>query len=113
MPLLDCINQISKYRMCICYGKPPGLFSHMLFSIERELFLLQLSGGNSVLTSLILHPGNQQITEIPCLDFLKQVQVLLTCNVVLDVMNEQFIASKHVFGSLAVKTTNLRQGDHR
>ena len=27
----------------MCYGKPAGLFSHMLFDIERELFLLQLS----------------------------------------------------------------------
>ena len=35
MPLLDCINQISKYTTCMCCGKPAGLFSHMLFDIER------------------------------------------------------------------------------
>ena len=45
-PLFDCINQISKYTMCTCCGKPAGLFSHMLFDIERELFLLQLSRDN-------------------------------------------------------------------
>ena len=81
---------MSKYTMCTCTGKPKGLFSHMLFDIERELFLLQLSGENSVLTSLSLRPGFRQITEIPRLDFLKQVYVLLTCYVVLDVMNEQY-----------------------
>ena len=37
MPLLDCINQISKCTMCMCYGKPAGLFSHMLFDIERVI----------------------------------------------------------------------------
>ena len=44
MPLLDCINLISKCTTCTCCGKPAGLFSHMLFDIEREMFLLQLSG---------------------------------------------------------------------
>ena len=47
MPLLDRINQISKYTMRTCNGKMKGLFSHMLFGIERELFLLQLLGENS------------------------------------------------------------------
>ena len=105
MPLLDCINQITKCTMCTCCTKPAGLFSHMLFDIERELFLLQLSGENSVLASLSRRPGYRQITEIQRLDVLKQVHVLLTCHVVLDVM-------KHVFDSLAIKKTNLRQGDH-
>ena len=43
MPLLDldCLNQISKYTMCTCCGKPAWLFSHMLFDIERKSFLLQ------------------------------------------------------------------------
>ena len=109
MPLLDCINQISKYTMCTCCNKPAGLFSQMLFDIERELFLLQLSGENSVLASLSRRPGYQQITEKLCLDFLKQVHVLLTCHVVLDVMNEQFIVCNHIFDSLAVKMTNLHQ----
>ena len=36
MPLLDCINQISKCTMCTCCGKPAGLFSHKLLDIERE-----------------------------------------------------------------------------
>ena len=112
MPLLDCINQISKYTACTCCGKPAALFSHMLFDIERELFLLQLSGENSVLASINRRPGYRQITEMPRLDFLKQVHVLLTCHVVLDVMNDYFIVCKHVFDSLAVKITNLRQGDH-
>ena len=62
MPLLDCIYQISKYTTCTCCGKPAGLFSHMLFDIERELFLLQISGENSA--SLSCHLGYQQITEI-------------------------------------------------
>ena len=66
MPLLDCINQISKYTMCTCCGKLKELFSRMLFDIERQLFLLQLSGDNSVLTSLSLRPGYRQITEIHC-----------------------------------------------
>ena len=88
MPLLDCINQISKYKTCTCCGKPAGLFSQMLFDIERKLFLLQLSRENSVLASLSRRPGYRQITEIQRLDVLKQVQVLLTCHVVLDIMND-------------------------
>ena len=88
MPLLDCINQISKYMTCKSCGKPAGLFSHMLFDIERELFLLQLSRENSVLASLSCRPGYQQITEIQRLDFLKKVHMLLMCQVVLDVMND-------------------------
>ena len=88
MPLLDCINQISKCMTCTCCGKPAGLFSHMLFDIERELFLLQLSGENSVLASLSSRSGFRQITEIQRLDVLKQVHVLLTCHVVLDVMKD-------------------------
>ena len=111
MPL-RLYKPISKYTMCTCCGKPKGLFSHMLFDIERELFLLQLSRGNSVLASLSRRSGYRQITENPLLDFLKQEHVLLTCHVVLDVMNEQFIVCKQVFESLAVKMTNLRQGDH-
>ena len=54
------------------------LFSHILLDIERELFLLQLSGENSVLASLIRRSGYLQITEKPRLDVLKQVHVLLT-----------------------------------
>ena len=88
MPLLDCINQISKYTTCTCCGKPAGLYSHMLFDIERELFLLQLSGENSVLAGLSCRPGYRQITEIQRLGVLKQVYVLLTCHVVLDAMND-------------------------
>ena len=91
MPLLDCISQIPKYRMWTCCGKPKGLFIQMLFDIERDLFLSQLSGEKSVLASLSHRPGYRQITKIPCLDFLKQEHVLLTCYVVLDAMNEQFI----------------------
>ena len=60
----------------------------MLFNIERELFLLQLSGENSVLASLSRRPGYRQITELQPLDVLKQVPMLLTCHVVLDVMND-------------------------
>ena len=88
MPLLDCINQISKYTTCTCCGKPAGLFSHMLFDIERELFLLQLSGEKSVLASVSRCPGYRHNTEIQRLGILKQVHVLLTCQVVLDVMND-------------------------
>ena len=65
-----------------------------------------------MLASLSRRPGYRQVTENPLLDFLKQVHVLLTCHVVLDVMNEQLIVCKQVFESLAVKMTNLRQGDH-
>ena len=86
MPLLDCINQISKYTTCMCCGKPEGLFSHMMFDIGRELFLLQISGKNSVVASFSRHPGYRQNTEIPRLDFLKHV--LLTCHVVSDVMSD-------------------------
>ena len=57
-------------------------------------------------------PGYQQITEIPRFDFLAQVHVLLMCHAVLDVMNKQFIVCKHVFDSLAVKMTSVRQRDH-
>ena len=65
-----------------------------------------------MLASLSRCPGYQQITGIPSLGFLKQVLVLLTCHVVLDVMNEAYIVCKHVFDSLAVKMTHLHQGDH-
>ena len=68
-------------------GKLAGLFSHMLFDIERD-FLLQLSGENLVLASLSRRPGYRQITEIQRLDGLKQVHMLPTCHVVLDVMND-------------------------
>ena len=37
--------------------KLAGLFSHILFDIERELFLLQLFGEDSVLASLSRRPG--------------------------------------------------------
>ena len=60
----------------------------MLFDIERELFLLQLSGENSVLASVSGRLGYRQITEIQRLDFLKQVHMLLTCHIVLDVIND-------------------------
>ena len=88
MPLLDCINQISKCTTSTCCGKPAGLFSHKLFDIERELFLLQLSGENSVLASLSRRPCYRQITEIQRLDVLKQVHMLPTWRVVLDVMKD-------------------------
>ena len=65
MPLLDCIDQISKYTMCTCCGKPAGLFSHMLFDIEKELFLLQLSGENSVLASLSRRPEQPPVFFLP------------------------------------------------
>ena len=65
-----------------------------------------------MLASLSRSPGYQQITEILRFDVLKQVHVLLTCHAVMDVINKQFIICKHVFDSLAVKMTNLRQGDH-
>ena len=81
-------HQISKCTTCTCCGKPAGLFSHMLFDIERELFLLQLSGEMSVLASLSRRPGYRQITEILCFDVLKKVHVLLTYHVVLDVMKD-------------------------
>ena len=42
LPLLDCIDQISKLTMCKCCGKPAGLFSPMLFDIKRELFLQEV-----------------------------------------------------------------------
>ena len=64
------------------------LRKHMLFDIEKKLLLLQLSGENSVLASLSCRPGYRQITEIQRLDILKQVHVLLTCHIVLDVMND-------------------------
>ena len=86
LPLLDCINQISKYTTCTCCGKPAGLFTYMLFDIEGELFLLQLSRENSVLAILSRRPGYGQITELQRLDVLKQVHVLLTCHVVLDII---------------------------
>ena len=60
----------------------------MLFDIERELFLLQYSGENLVLASLNRRPGYRQITEIQRLDVLKQVHVLLTCHLVLDVTKD-------------------------
>ena len=65
-----------------------------------------------MLASFGRRPDYRQITEISRLDFLKQVHVLLTCHVVLDVMDEQFMVCKHVFDSLAVKVTNLGQEDH-
>ena len=41
-----------------------------------------------MLASLNRRPGYRQITEIQGLDVLKQMHVLLTCHVVLDVMKE-------------------------
>ena len=79
-----CVKNNASVRLCC--GKPAGLFSHMLFDIEGELFLLQLSGENSVLAILSRRPGYRQITELQRLDVLKQVHVLLTCHVVLDVV---------------------------
>ena len=43
MPLLDCINQISKCTTCTCCGKPAGLFSHMLFDIEIAIIRIKFS----------------------------------------------------------------------
>ena len=111
-----CLNKTvsTKFKIHdvhVC-GKPAGLFFHMLFDKERQFFLLQLSGENSVLASLSRRPGYRQISEIPRLDFLKQVHVLLTCHVVLDVMNDQRLVCKHAFDRLAVKMTSLSQGDH-
>ena len=60
----------------------------MLFDFGRELSLLQLSGEKSVLASLSRRPGYRQITEIQRLDVLKEMQVPLTCQVVLDAMND-------------------------
>ena len=57
MPLLDRINQILKYKMYTCCGKPARLSYHMLFDIEKELFSLQRSEGNSVVASMDRHPG--------------------------------------------------------
>ena len=65
-----------------------------------------------MLASFSRRPDYRPITEISRLDNLKQVHVLLTCHVVLDVMDEQFMVCKHVFDSLAVKMTNLGQEDH-
>ena len=65
-----------------------------------------------MLASFSRRPDYRQITEISRLDFLKQVHVLLTCHVVLDVMDAQFMVCKHVFDSLTVKVTNLSQEDH-
>ena len=41
-----------------------------------------------MLANLSRRPGYHKITEIPRLDFLKPVHVLLTCHAVLDVMNK-------------------------
>ena len=112
MPLLDHINQISKYTMCTCCGQPAGLFSHMLVDIERELFPLQLWGENSVLASFSRRPGYHQITEIPLFDLLEADTRVADVPRSLDVMNDQLIVCKHAFDSLAVKMTSIRQGDH-
>ena len=84
----------------------------MLFDIERELFSLQRSEENSLVSSMGRRPGLSINEEISRLDFLKLVHVLLMWRVVLDVMNAQFIVCKHVFESLAVKKTGLVHGDH-
>ena len=41
-----------------------------------------------MLASLSRRPGYRRITEIQRLDVLKQLHVLLTCHVVLDVMKD-------------------------
>ena len=88
MPLLDCINQFSKYTTCTCCGKPAGLFSHMLFDIERELFLLQLSGKKISVSKLKLPSRLSTNYRNTAFGRFKQVHALLTCHVVLDVMND-------------------------
>ena len=64
-----------------------------------------------MLASFSRRPGYQQSKEIPRFDFLKQVNVLLMCHAVLDVMIKQIIVCKHFSESLAVKMTSFRQGD--
>ena len=41
-------------------------YFYMLFDIETELCLLQLSGEDSVIASLSHRPGYRQITEMTC-----------------------------------------------
>ena len=57
--------------MCTCCGKLTGLFSHKLFDIERELFLLQKSGKKSVFAILSRRPAYRQITEMPRFELLE------------------------------------------
>ena len=99
--------------MYTCCGKPKGLFFHMLLDIERELFLLQLSGENSVLASLRHRPGYRQITRMP------RFGLLEAGTHVADVLrsfecNERIIYRMLTrFRQSGSKMTNLRQGDHR
>ena len=88
MPLLDSNNQISKYTTCMCCGKLAGLFSHMLFLLKESCSCCNYPEKNSVLERLSRRSGYRQIKEIQRLDVLKQVHLLLTCHVVLDVMND-------------------------
>ena len=43
MPLLDCINQISKCTMCTCCGKLAGLFSHILWVVPIAIIRRKFS----------------------------------------------------------------------
>ena len=55
--LLDRIKQNLKYTTCTCCAISARSFSHMLFDIERELFLIKKSEENKVVSSMGRHPG--------------------------------------------------------
>ena len=62
--LLDRINQILKYTKCTCCAISTRSFSHMLFDIERELFLSKKSEEKSVVSSMGRRPGLSKMAEL-------------------------------------------------
>ena len=102
MPLLDCINQISRYTICTSCGKPAGLLSYAVRYLKRVApiaIILRKFSVSKHKSPTRLSKKNRNTA----FGLLMQVRVLLTYHVVLDAMNEEFIVCKHVFDSLAVK----------
>ena len=70
MPLLDCINQISKCTMCTCCSKLAGLFSHKLLDIERvvTIAIFRRKFSASKLNSLVRLSTNYRNTAFSRLE---------------------------------------------
>ena len=81
MPLLECINQVSKYRMCMCCSKPAGFFfSYTVrywkrvvpfviirrkFSVSKPKLASRLSNNYRNTAFWLLEAGTH-VADVPC-----------------------------------------------
>ena len=111
MPLLDYVNQISKYTMCTCCGKSAGLFSHILFDIERVVPIA--INRRKFIVSKLKSPSrlstNYRNTAFLILEAGTRVA---DGHAVFGAMNKQFVVCRHVSASMALKMTSLSQAGH-